>query len=294
MKLRLCRLLAIAAFAATCLLATAQSLAQNAYITNDGGPVSVIDTASNTVIATIPVGAWGVAVTPDGSTVYVGNRFFNTVSVIDTASNTVTATIPVGLTPEGMAVTPDGSEVYVAITAFLSDGYVAVIDTATNTVIATIGPGDFFGGVAVSPDGSTVYVSNFFPSATVSVIDTASNTVTATIGVGAGPEGVAVTPDGSKVYVANRSNTVSVIDTATNTVISTITDPSFNSPIAFGVFIQPAPPPITFAGTPGKSNCYDQSVSALAWQYRGLNAAAAALGFAGTGALQNDILAFCR
>ena len=82
--------------------AGAQALAQNAYITNSGvppdffGTVSVIDTTSNTVTATIPVGraAKGVAVTPDGSTVYVANQNANTVSVIDTASNTVTATIP--------------------------------------------------------------------------------------------------------------------------------------------------------------------------------------------------------
>jgi hypothetical protein len=39
--------------------------------------------------------------------------------------------------------------------------------------------------------------------------------------------------------------------------------------------IQGAP---VFAGTPGKANCHGQSVSALARQYGGLNAAAAALG----------------
>jgi len=43
-------------------------LAQNAYVTNFGGTVSVIATATNTVTATIPVGSYpyGVAVTPDG------------------------------------------------------------------------------------------------------------------------------------------------------------------------------------------------------------------------------------
>ncbi len=99
MKLRISGLLAIAAFAVAGLLGSAQSLAQNAYITNYGSnTVSVIDTATNTVTATIPVGIdpYGVAVTPDGSKVYVANVGSNTVSVIDTATNTVTATIPVG------------------------------------------------------------------------------------------------------------------------------------------------------------------------------------------------------
>jgi YVTN family beta-propeller protein len=100
---------------------------------------------------------------------------------------------------------------------------------------------------------------------------------------------VAVTPDGSKVYVANEgSDTVSVIDTKTNTVTATI--PVGSVPIAFGIFIQPA---LRFAGTPGKANCYGQSVSALARQYHGLNDAAAALGFSSVRALQNAILAFC-
>jgi probable HAF family extracellular repeat protein len=48
-----------------------------------------------------------------------------------------------------------------------------------------------------------------------------------------------------------------------------------------------------FAGTPGKSNCHGKSVSALAQQYGGLNAAAAALGFASGAALQNAIMAYC-
>ena len=37
----------------------------------------------------------------------------NTVSVIDTATNTVVATIPVGGNPFGVAITPDGTRAYV-------------------------------------------------------------------------------------------------------------------------------------------------------------------------------------
>jgi len=55
------------------------------------------------------------------------------------------------------------------------------------------------------------------------------------------------------------------------------------------VFAQPV-----FAGTPGKSNCHGQSVSALARQFGGLNAAAAALGYADVSALQSAIMAFCE
>jgi YVTN family beta-propeller protein len=57
MSLRISGLLAIAAFALAGLLGSAQSLAQNAYITNfNSASVSVIDTATNAVTATIGVG----------------------------------------------------------------------------------------------------------------------------------------------------------------------------------------------------------------------------------------------
>jgi uncharacterized repeat protein (TIGR03803 family) len=51
--------------------------------------------------------------------------------------------------------------------------------------------------------------------------------------------------------------------------------------------------PVTFAGTPGKPNCHGKSVSALAQQYGGLNAAAAALGYPSVNALQDAITAYC-
>jgi hypothetical protein len=55
------------------------------------------------------------------------------------------------------------------------------------------------------------------------------------------------------------------------------------------VYTKPA-----FAGTPGKANCHGKSVSALARQYSGLNAAAATLGYPSVQALQNAIMEFCE
>ena len=99
-----------------------------------GGTVSVIDTATNTVAATISLGTnqnpFGVAITPDGTRAYVTINFPNNfVSVIDTATNTVVATIPVGAGPIGVAITPDGTRAYVT-----NDGSdtVSVIDTTTS------------------------------------------------------------------------------------------------------------------------------------------------------------------
>lgn len=95
--------------------AQAQSFA---YVTSSSNTVSKIDTASNTVVATIPVGnlPTGVAVTLDGTRVYVANDFVDTVSVIDTANNTVVATVPAGHTAQFVAITPDGTRAYVTET----------------------------------------------------------------------------------------------------------------------------------------------------------------------------------
>jgi YVTN family beta-propeller protein len=217
------------------------------------------------------------------------------VSVIATTNNKVIATVPVENLPHFLTVTPDGGRVYVGNA---DSNTVSVIETANNKVITTIpvgstdpaAGGSYPQGVAVSPDGSKVYVANSYLANSVSVIDTEKNVVSATVPVGNGPEGLAVTADGTKVYVANIWDyNVSVINAATNEVSTTI--PVGVNPQAFGIFIQR---PLGFAGPPGKTYCYGQSVAALTGQYHGLNAAAAALGYSSVRALQTTILAFCE
>ena len=236
------------------------------YVTNQGGSntVSVINTATNTVVATIPVGIVPglLAVSPDGTRVYVPNQGSDTVSVINTATNTVVATIPAGSQPVGAGVSPDGARVYVTNT---NANTVSVINTATNTVITTIPVGTAPTGVAVTPDGTRAYVTNaatMFPSSTPPPIrwsplsrsvptapapmsPTLSPTMFrsstpppirwfATIPAGTQPTGVMVTPDGTRAYVTNTlNNNVSVINTATNTVVATI--PVGLSPSALGI-----------------------------------------------------------
>jgi YVTN family beta-propeller protein len=135
-----------------------------------------------------------VAVTPDGTRLYVTNTGDSTVSVVDTTSNTVTTTVAVGGIPFWLAITPNGTRAYVANGA---DATISVIDTENNTVIATIAGGNFnvpF-GVAITPDGRRVYVTNSGGD-TVSVISTDSNKVVAMVklAAGRGPFGVAITP----------------------------------------------------------------------------------------------------
>jgi YVTN family beta-propeller protein len=104
------------------------------YLANVTGTVSVISTATNTVVATITAGAnpWGLAMDPAGKHLYVtnydwlgtGSSGANTISVIDTTSNAIVTTLPpVGESPYGLAAT--ATNVYIAHTG--SD-LVSVID----------------------------------------------------------------------------------------------------------------------------------------------------------------------
>ncbi len=84
---------------------------RRAYVANHkSDDVSVIDTATKAVVATVAVGTEpvGVAVSPNGAHAVVANAGAGstTVSVIDTTTNTVTADIAVEDRPFAVALTP--------------------------------------------------------------------------------------------------------------------------------------------------------------------------------------------
>jgi YVTN family beta-propeller protein len=120
-----------------------------AYTPNAGSnDVSVIDTATDTVVATIPVGVHpnGVSIHPNGTRLYVTNSGDRTVSVIDTTTNMViNPPIILGENSAGSVVHPNGQRVYL-------DGGIGIfiIDTATNTVTDII-PIDGVHGVQITP-----------------------------------------------------------------------------------------------------------------------------------------------
>ncbi len=193
-----------------------------AYIGNQGSSTaSVINTASNTVIANPLVGSTpaSIASTPDGKKIYVVNQTSNNVSVIDGLTNVLISTIPVQTNPTAILMFPNGTKAYVNNSG---NDNVSVIDIASDTVIATIPVGAIPDGMALKSDGTRAYIINV-SDASVSVIDTATNTVIATVPVGNVPSAIILTPDGTKAYVTNLASTsVSVIETINNSVIATI------------------------------------------------------------------------
>ena len=172
-------------------------------------PVAVPD---GKVVATITVGTnpQGLAVSPDGSRIYVAN-LNGTVSAVDAVTRKVLSTFDVGNGPSGVAVSADGKSLYVTN---YDSGEVSVVQTGTGDVVDVIGVGTNPDAIVLNKAGDRVYVANT-NSNTVSVIGPGSVN---SVAVGPNPSALALSADGSRLYVANFGDgSVSVIKTADNT-----------------------------------------------------------------------------
>src|SRR5436190_7838970 len=121
--------------------------------------VAVLDTVRDHFLdLTFSVGEYpaALAITPDGSQLYVANAFDDTVSVIGLAASSGISTaradittIPVGKRPLALAVAPNGTSVYVANN---DSNDISIIDVATNRVTgSSIAVGVNPGAIAVWP-----------------------------------------------------------------------------------------------------------------------------------------------
>ncbi len=67
--------------------------------------VTVVACFPTRVLAVLSV-PFLIAITPDGSRAYVTDYYSHSIAVIDTATNTVRATVPLGDQPYGIVITP--------------------------------------------------------------------------------------------------------------------------------------------------------------------------------------------
>jgi len=195
--------------------------------------VAAIDTASNTIVASVVVGnePFDVAISPSGGFAYVTNRADDSVSVIDVSTNLVIDEIPVGATPEGISA--GGGEIYVTND---SSNTVTVIRELDLQIVGTVVVGAGPLGVAVSPDGITGVVSND-QGGSVSIFETGTQLVTSSVLVGSNPAGIAIFPDSTQAVVANTTaGTVTIfgLDGSPGTTV-----PVFGSPAEVAVTPEP-------------------------------------------------------
>lgn len=173
----------------------------------------MIDTATNTVIATIPTGGapYTIAITPDGSTVYATDLGNADVFRIDTATNTA-STIAIPVAAFGVAVAPDGRTAYVSASSMQA---LLPIDTATGTVGTPIAIGSSPEGLGITPDGRTIWVTDV-GSDTITPLDLASGTAGTPTPVGQSPMTIAITPDRSPTaaFAVNANDLTAALDAA--------------------------------------------------------------------------------
>lgn len=186
-----------------------------AYISNTGsGDVWVVDLSCQTVRTIIPVGnePRGIDASPDGSRVYVANRFDNTISVIDTALNSVVQTINLGAStnvtatePYDVVVSPNGARLYVAMKNGGSengDGTVVFVDLPSGNIVTEVILDSLASpeGIAISPDGNRLYVGARTSRIYVVDVPTQSHFADAP---GISTRELVVSPDGQYVFARN-------------------------------------------------------------------------------------------
>jgi YVTN family beta-propeller protein len=206
----------------------------------------------------------GLAIAPDGKTLYAALGIRNQVAVVSLPDGKVTKLIPVQAAPYNVALSPDGSILCVAnrggkiaedgelsapsagtkirvdpkTDAALS-GSVSLIDTKALTAVH-IPTGRQPAGMAFAPDGKTVYVASSDDD-TVHVLDPVNKKLTRTIslhpksdpGFGQIPTDVAVSADGKTLYAScGGANAVAVVEAKSGKMVGHIPTGWFPAAVA--------------------------------------------------------------
>jgi YVTN family beta-propeller protein len=204
------------------------------YVTNSiANDISVIDTSTDAVLASIPVGTnpVGLAVNSNTNLVYIANQDDSSVTVVDGTTNSAVSIISGIDSPFGIAANEATNKIYV--TEFTS-GSMKVIDGDTNSVTATITDvGNNPARISVNSITNKVYVTDA-STARVYVIDGNNNSVSSIADSEiTSPFGIGINSNTNKIYVSNfqlGEGSVVVIDGATDTVSGVVPFPSSAEP----------------------------------------------------------------
>lgn len=158
-----------------------------ALLRADEGAVAVIDPASRTVTATIPVGRSPSAIAFGNGRVLAASFDDSTIAVIDPTAARVVATHEVE-TGSALAAHADRPVAYSMATF---DNVIYAFDVESGEILAEITTGDWPNGGALTADGRFLWVVNE-ESDNVAKVDTSTNAVVHRLVVGKGPVAVAV------------------------------------------------------------------------------------------------------
>ncbi|MDQ6886153.1 MAG: SMP-30/gluconolactonase/LRE family protein [Gemmatimonadota bacterium] len=153
----------------------------------------------------------GLAISPDGKTLYVAENLFDSLAVVELASGRVISRFGTERYPYGVAVAPDG-RVYVS-----TWGGHTISDFAPGSGGSLVPAGRIEAGrhpsaLALSADGSHLYAA-LATSDRISIIDTRARRLIGSIGdappgarEGSTPNALALSADGTRLFVAEADN----------------------------------------------------------------------------------------
>jgi YVTN family beta-propeller protein len=168
----------------------------------------------------------GIAITSDGTTLYVATTVNVAVLAVDLSASPPSVSIVSenfgNPTIKSIAISETSNGTYLYL-ASQSSNEVLAMDASTGKVtsIANTSTSKYFSqpnAIAMTPDGTLAYVTNS-KNSTVVVIDTESNTVSTTIPCGSTTTGIAIRSDQNYAYVGTSENTVITIEISTNAVV---------------------------------------------------------------------------
>jgi YVTN family beta-propeller protein len=208
--------------------AVARSDNARVYVLSSGsGNVSAIDTSSDTVVASAPVGAGANYMVYDKTRnrLYITNPVAGTATVLDVSTDTLTpVTLPITGTPVSIAALPDGTRAYVASYQVSSPSCPANQPCSITSQVTVI-------------NASSNSISSVIPLGTVNV-DNLTNPFTGTVDdTGCNPDifpahatkfrlSTAASGDSSKVYVAHcDAGSTFIVNTSNDTLVK---DPQGN------------------------------------------------------------------
>lgn len=198
------------------------------YIAAGSGVVYATDALPNVYVDSIPTRSQiaaisagtseGIAITPDGSTIYAAAG--TSVAVISTATNTVTTTVGTFNLALAVAANPVAAAQQIWVTDNTLGNTVNVISTASNTVTNTINEGTVGEAVVVSPDGTLAYV--YTANSTLYAFSTTAFNAIQTVAITSSfPTSIAASPDGQHVYLGYNGG-FQVVSTSSWTVTATV------------------------------------------------------------------------
>ena len=213
------------------LLAGSPAAAGTLFVTNTkSDSVSVIDTDTFEVTATIPVGRGKpnrIVFHPDGKLAWIVYDKSHDLGVIDAETRKLVKRVKIGGNPYNLNFTPDGRHLLVLDwSSDTSSDEVIFYDLQAEKIDGRVEVSTWPAHSVFSRDGKRLYVSGE-TAGDLTVIDVATRTVVARHVHGGGDAmGLALTADGKILYAAAGENkTIVKIDTATSKPVGTIAVP---------------------------------------------------------------------